>query len=79
MPTDFSSLEETLTGLTSVVDASVELITSFAAEVRANSGNQAKVNEIAGKYEAQAVRLGEAVAANTETEPTEPTEPPTPV
>ncbi len=65
MPLDVSRLDSEVSELTTVVDSAEALLSSLAAEIRANANNPAEITRIADALDAQGNRLAAAVAANT--------------
>ena len=47
------------------VDSAAALLEQLADEIRANAGNEAAMNDLADKLDANSQRLADAVAANT--------------
>jgi hypothetical protein len=72
MARDFTKLEAELSENSSAIDSAVALITAVAQEIRDAAGDQARINDIADKLDAQSQRLAEAVVANQAPAPAAP-------
>ena len=65
MALNFDRLEREVGELTTVVDGVVALLTALATEIRDSAGNQAKMEALADKIDAEQARIAAAVAAQT--------------
>jgi hypothetical protein len=68
MALNFERLESEVAELDTVVQGVVVLLNQVAAEIRDNAANQAKIEDIASKLDANAGAMAAATAANTPAE-----------
>ena len=74
MATDITALTREVEENTTVVESAIALLDTLAAEIRANVTDQAALEELADKLDANSNRLADAVAANTAAEEETPVE-----
>ena len=72
MALSFARLEQEVAEQSTVIEGAVALLKSIAEDIRQNSNNQIKINELADKLDAQTAQLATALVTNTPSEPTEP-------
>lgn len=65
--TDLSKLQAAVEKQTTVTQSAITLIEGLAQAIRDLPANQAAINELADKVEAQAQSLSDAITANTPT------------
>jgi len=61
---DLTQITDKVTAIEGAADSAVALIQALAAEVRANATDPAALSALADRLEAEAGKLGDAVAAN---------------